>query len=154
MEQRMIKNIFSITFLLVLCLFNLNNSAFADSSTLINPLVLVNNPQKYLNANVRMNVVFDKFSALGLDYKPVNRSSDNYIGFLVQRGDTVDHNIPLSELKLFLKKEYAEKFIELDTGDKLSISGKVFSTALGDAWVDIDKIVIKEKVKKDTDGKK
>jgi hypothetical protein len=114
-----------------------------------NPIDVVNRPYFYLNKKIKMNVVFDKFSTLGLDYSKVKRSSENYIGFSVQRNDISDHNVPLSEMKLFLKRDYAEQFAELDCGDKLEITGTIFSTALGDPWVDVEQIVVKEKVKKE-----
>ena len=114
----------------------------------VNPLEVVKSPDLYLNKAIKMNVVFDKFTTLGLDYDKTKHSGDDYIGFLIQRSDVPDHNVPLSEMKLFLKRDYAEKFAELDTGDKLEITGLVFSNALGDPWVDISSIVIKEKVKK------
>lgn len=109
------------------------------------PLSIVNAPQKYLNITVKMKATFDKFSTLGLDYKKALRPSSDYIGFLIQRDDVVDHNVPLSEMKLFIKRDYAEKFIELDTGDKIEITGKVFSDALGDSWIDVSKITIIQK---------
>lgn len=115
---------------------------YAISAT---PLNVVAAPQKYLNKTVTMKATFDKFSTLGLDYKKAMRSSSDYIGFLIQRDDVVDHNVPLSEMKLFIKRDYAEKFIELDTGDKIQITGKVFSNALGDPWIDINKITILQK---------
>lgn len=118
------------------------------------PLELVQNPVKYLNKRIEFDGKFDKFSTLGLDYSRAMRASQDYIGFLVQRPDVKDHNVPFSELKLFLKRDYAEKFIELDTGDKIQASGTVFSNALGDTWIDIDKIVVKEKAKKDETAKK
>ena len=117
-----------------------NNSAISTT-----PLNVVAAPQKYLNKTVTMKATFDKFSTLGLDYKKAMRSSSDYIGFLIQRDDVVDHNVPLSEMKLFIKRDYAEKFIELDTGDKIQITGKVFSNALGDPWIDINKITILQK---------
>ncbi len=110
------------------------------------PLQIVSNPQNYLNKEITMDAKFDKFSTLGLDYKKAFRDSSKYIGFLIQRDDVKDHNIPLSELKLFLTREYAEKFIDLNTGDKINMTGKVFSNALGDAWIQIDNIKILEKV--------
>ena len=119
-----------------------SGSASAISTT---PLSVVAAPQKFLNKTVTMKATFDKFSTLGLDYKKAMRSSADYIGFLIQRDDIVDHNVPLSEMKLFIKRDYAEKFIELDTGDKIQITGKVFSNALGDPWVDINKITILQK---------
>lgn len=116
------------------------------------PLDVLYSPGKYLNKPVHIIAKFDKFSTLGLDYAPAMRPSSDYIAFLVQRSDVIDHNIPLSEVKFFLKREYAEKFIDLDTGDKIEIDGKMFSNALNDVWIDVDKIEIKEKVKK-TDNK-
>ena len=130
----------------------LTNISFAQTTPRgiinANPLEVVKAPNLYLNKAIKMNVVFDKFTTLGLDYNRVKHSGDDYIGFLIQRSDVVDHNVPLSEMKLFLKRDYAEKFAELDTGDKLEVTGIVFSNALGDPWVDISNIVIKEKVKK------
>ena len=115
---------------------------------LVNPLSMVQNPQFYLNKNVKIKAKFDKFSTLGLEYKPAMRSSEEYISFLIQRPDVIDHNIPLSELKIFLKRSEAEKYIDLDSGDEIEFSGKVFSTALGDVWMDVNQFtVITEKAK-------
>ncbi|MBR1976745.1 hypothetical protein IKA15_00525 [bacterium] len=114
----------------------------------IEPLAIVNDVDKFLNRPVRIQGKFDKFTTLGLDYPPAMRKSEDFISFMVQRNDVLDHNVPLSELKLFMKRKYAEKFIELDTGDKINITGKVFSNALGDAWVDVDTIEIVEKANK------
>ena len=38
-------------------------------------LAIVADPQKYLNKTVKMQTTFDKFSALGLDYKKAYRPS-------------------------------------------------------------------------------
>ena len=118
----------------------------------VKPLDIVNNPTEYLNKTVRMNAIFDKFATLGLDYKSAMRSSEEYISFLILREDT-EHEIPLSEMKLFLKRDLAEKHIDLKTKDKVFITGKVFSDALGDAWVDVLDIYITEKAAED-DGVK
>ena len=111
-------------------------------------LEVVNNPTKFLNKTISMQATFDKFSTLGLDYKKALRESNKYIGILIQRDDVVDHNIPLSEMKLFLNKDLAQKYIDIDCGDKISITGKVFSTALGDPWIDIEKINVIKKAQK------
>lgn len=108
------------------------------------PLSVVNAPESYLNKTVLMKAKFDKFSTLGLDYKPAFRSSDNYISFLIKRDDT-SHDIPLSEMKLFLKREDAEKFIDLKTDDEIEIKGVVFSDALGDVWIDVKQLTIIKK---------
>lgn len=113
------------------------------------PLAIVAAPNKYLNKTVKMQATFDKFSALGLDYKKALRPSAKYIGILIQRDDVIDHNIPLTEMKLFLKKELAEKHIDLDTGDKIELTAKVFSTALNDPWLDVEDLVVIKKIKKD-----
>lgn len=112
-------------------------------TNLVNPVDVVKNPSAYLNKKINVSARFDKFATLGLDYKPAFRSSESYISFLIMRTDTTK-NIPLSEMKLFIKREAAEKLIELKEGDKVQFTGTVFSTALGDPWVDVEKL---EKIK-------
>jgi hypothetical protein len=113
------------------------------------PLAIVASPKDYLNKNVTFNAKFDKFSTLGLDYKPAFKSSEEYISFLIKRDDTT-FDIPLSEMKLFLKRSEAEKFIELKTNDEIEISGLVFSDALGDTWIDVTRLTL---IKKAADNK-
>ena len=117
------------------------------------PLNVVASPNKYLGKTLKMQATFDKFSTLGLDYNKALRKSTDYIGILIQRDDVVDHNIPLSEMKLFLKKDLAEKHIDLDTGDKIEIIAKVFSTALNDPRLDIQSITVIKKAKKEENDK-
>lgn len=113
------------------------------------PLAVVTSPSAYLNKTITMNAKFDKFSTLGLDYKSAFKSSEDYISFLIKRDDTT-YNIPLSEMKLFIKRKEAEKFINLKTDDEIQIVGTVFSDALGDAWIDVSKLtLIKKAPKKD-----
>lgn len=119
----------------------------------VNALDMVNNPSFYLNKNVKLKGKFDKFSTLGLDYKPAMKSSDDFITFLIQRPDVTDHNIPLSELKIFLKRAEAEKHIDLDAGDEVEFSGRIFSTALGDVWMDVDNFKVLTEKKKPADKK-
>jgi lysyl-tRNA synthetase class II len=98
-----------------------------------------------------MNATFDKFATLGLDYKSAMRSSEEYISFLILRDDT-EHDIPLSEMKLFLKRELAEKHIDLKTNDKIQITGTVFSDALGDVWIDVNSLVLIKKAPEKENG--
>jgi len=116
----------------------------AENIMCVKPLDLVDNPDEYLNKKVKINAVFDKFSILGLDYKPAMRSSEKYITFLIQRPN-VSNDIPLSEMKNFITREMAEKFIELNNGDTIEYTGTVFSTALGDVWIDVDNLTILKK---------
>ena len=52
-------------------------------------------------------------------------------------------------MKLFLTRDLAEKNINLDVGDKIEITAKVFSTALGDPWLDVTNISVIKKAKKE-----
>lgn len=110
----------------------------------VTPLDIVANPKNYLNKDVTFQAKFDKFSTLGLDYKPAFKSSEEYISFLIKRDDT-NFDIPLSEMKLFIQREEAEKHIDLKTDDKIQISGVVFSDALGDTWIDVSNLVLIQK---------
>ena len=115
----------------------------------VKPLDVVTNANLYLGKQIKFIATFDKFSTLGLDYKPAFRSSEKYISFLIKRDDVTDHTIPLSEMKIFIKRTEAEKFIELDSGDKIEVYGKVFSTALTDPWIEAEKLVLLSKKSKD-----
>ena len=149
----MFTRIKSIIFCVLFCSFITFSPSFADTNTntILNvaPLTIVSAPQKFLNKTVVMKATFDKFSTLGLDYKKALRPSNKYIGILIQRDDVIDHSIPLSEMKLFLKKELAEKHIDLDAGDKIELSATVFSTALNDPWLDVNDLKIIKKAKKE-----
>ena len=107
-----------------------------------NALSIVVNPTKYLNKHVKIKAKFDKFSTLGLDYKPAFRSSEKYITFLIKRDDVINHTVPLSEMKNFLLREEADKYVDLKPGDDIEYSGTVFSDALGDAWVNVEKFIV------------
>lgn len=109
---------------------------------LANSLDVVANPAKYLNKRVKIKAKFDKFSTLGLDYKPAYKNSEKYITFLIKREDVTDHTIPLSELKNFLPRVVAEKYIDLKSGDDIEYCGTVFSNALGDAWIDVERFTV------------
>lgn len=171
------KNLIKIIALIVM-LFNFNNiMCFAQTAVqdadvpletsetvsytkLKTPVLLVDNPVLYMNKNVQFNAKFNKFSSLGLDYKPALRESKTYIGILINRDDT-EYTIPLSELKMFIKRKEAEKLTDIETGDEIQVKGTVFSSALGDPWLDVTEIKIltvkenknKEK-EKTTDTKK
>lgn len=121
-----------------------------DYITLSTPTSIVNNPYSYLNKYVQFPARFNKFSTLGLDYKPAMRESHGYIGVLIERDDVGDSNIviPLSELKMFMKRSDAEKYTDMNTRDRIFIKGKVFSTALGDPWLDIIELKVLPKEKK------
>ena len=121
----------------------------SDNYICATPLEIVANPDKYLNKKVKFKASFDKFSTLGLDYKPAMRDSQKYISYLIKRDDVTDHTVPLSEMKIFILRSEAEKFIDLDSGDIIEVYGKVFSNALTDAWVDTEKLVVIEKKNKD-----
>lgn len=120
----------------------------------VNPLDVVASPDKYLNKRVKIRAKFDKFSTLGLDYKPAFKSSDKYITFLIKRDDVINHVVPLSELKNFLDRDIAEKYIDLKPGDDIEYSGIVFSNALGDAWLSVEKFSVLNQQNKDQNSVK
>ncbi|MBQ9246203.1 hypothetical protein IJ182_08050 [bacterium] len=121
--------------------------------TIVSPLDVVNNAGKYLNKNISFTGEFVAFTSLGLDYKPAFREGTKYIGILIRRPDVTNHTIPLSEMKIFVKRELAEKNIDIEAGDKIKIEGKVFSTALGDPWVDASNFTLLTPKKKTADKK-
>lgn len=137
-----------LTFLISgLVVLNLSFASIAYSEApkdykVIKSIELVNKPQKYLNTPIKIRAEFDKFTTLGLDYKPAFKDSKKYIGMLIRRPEEGDNVIPLSELKIFLSRDKAEKFIDLESGDVVEITGTEFSTALGDPWVEADNIVV------------
>ncbi len=119
----------------------------------VNPLELVENPDMFMDKEVKMTAQFHKFSTLGLDYERVMRSSKDYISILIKRPDVSEkYVIPLSELKLIIKREQAEDLLDMESGDKVEITGKVFSSALKDPWVDVYELTSLEP--KTVDGKK
>ena len=83
---------------------------------------------------------FCSFTNLALDYKPALRPAKTHLSLLVAHSKK--NKIPLSELKLAMMTP-GEKDPEtillagLKEGDILEITGKVFSIALDDPWVDI-----------------
>ncbi len=113
------------------------SSAAAPAAIKVSPVDVVNAPYKYLNKNITFNAEFVAFSSLGLDYKPAFRDKEKHIGVLIARPDVSDHTVPLSEMKIFMSRELAEKNVDIEAGDKVQITGKVFSAALGDPWMDI-----------------
>lgn len=107
----------------------------------VSPLDLVNNPKNFMDKNIKMQAQFVKFTTLGLDYDRAMRDSKDYISVLIKRPDVAkQYTIPLSELKLIIKRDAAEKLIDMKSGDKIEITGKVFSSALNDPWVDVYKL--------------
>lgn len=103
---------------------------------------LVDKPHEYIGKNVKFTAPFFAFSNLALDYKPAFRSSKTHISILVSQPKK---KIPLSELKLAMmtpKEKDPETTLlsNLKEGDTVEITGKVFSAALDDPWVEILKL--------------
>ena len=108
--------IFSLTFALVLTTqlqaANINLSTVPQKENIVeeqiqeepkfkkvNPLNLVESPQKFLNKNIKMLAKFDKFATIGLDYPPTNRDTKTYISFLIKRENVRGGDILLAESK-------------------------------------------------------
>lgn len=116
-----------------------------DYTKIDSPLLLLGHTSDWMSKPVAFEAVFNSFSPLGLDYKPVNRESKNYLSLLVLRPDVVGHDIPLSELKLMLPRKKVNDVMELEAGDTILVQGKIFSAALGDPWLDVDHVTILKK---------
>jgi hypothetical protein len=116
----------------------------------VEPLDLVNNPDDFMDKDIKIQAQFHKFSTLGLDYDKALRDSKDYISILIKRPDVVQkYTIPLSELKLIIKREAAEELLDMESGDMVEITGKVFSSALNDPWVDVYKLTSLEPEEED-----
>lgn len=125
-----------------------NHSDINKGYMQVSPVEVVKNPGFYINKKIKFQAKFDKFSTLGLDYQPAMRRSEDYITVLIQRPDICSHDIPFSELKIFMDRKAAEKHIDLNSGDEVEIAGSVFSKALGDAWMNVDNFTVIKSVPK------
>jgi hypothetical protein len=114
---------------------------------------LVANPEQWLNKEVCFSGTFSAFSALALDYPPAMRERKNYISLTLLRPKT---QVPLGELKIAMRVEEAQRhelLPKVTEGDELKIKGKVFSTALGEPWIDVLQVkVTKNSVSENVDG--
>lgn len=132
--------------------------AYENQCSEVNAIDLVSNPEKFLDKYVLIEGQFDKYTTLGLDYKPVAKSSKDFITFLIRRPETKSKKfiIPLSELKLIVSRKTAETYTSLETGDQIRIYGKVISDALNDSWVEVDHVFSPSKditvIPKDNEG--
>ena len=106
----------------------------------VTPDELIDKPKEFLGKNVRFTAYFSMFCTLALDYKPAFRDKKKYISFLVKKPDS---KVPLSEIKLALlipketDKPRNKLLTSLREDDKIEVTGKVFSTALDEPWVDV-----------------
>jgi hypothetical protein len=123
--------------------------AILSYKSVASPLDLLKSPEVYKNQGVLFEGEFSSFSTLGLDYKPAFKDSKEFLTVLIRRPDVEHHKIPLAELKLFYSRKDTDFLSKLDPGDLLRLKGQVFSTALGDVWIQLDKIEILQKVKLD-----
>lgn len=119
----------------------------------VSPEELVGKPHEYIGKNVKFTANFSGFNNLALDYKPAFRSSKTHLSFLVHRAKT---HVPLSELKLAMmipkeKDPETTLLATLKDGEPIELTGKVFSAALDDPWVEVLKI---RKLNPDKDDKK
>ena len=108
----------------------------------VESLSLVKTPKDFIGKKVQFKGTFSGFSGLGLDYPKALREAKNYVNLLVRRPDVTKVNIPMGELKLFYPRKKSDAVKELNVGDQVLIYGQVFSAALKEPWVDVDKLEI------------
>lgn len=112
---------------------------------------LLVSPKAYKGKRVKLMGDFYSYSSLPLDYPPAMREAKNYIGIVLARPDM--KQVPLVELKLAFKLETfknIEDQLNLEQGDTIKISGRVYEVALGEPWVDVASIEVVKRVKKDS----
>lgn len=119
----------------------------------VTPIELLKSPADYLNKDIQIEGTFSSFSSLGLDYKKALRDSKDYVSLLLLRPDVAHHKIPLAELKLIYPRKKSEEVLELESGDIISVKGRVFSTALNDPWVDVEILDVVKKAAPKTEEK-
>ncbi len=103
---------------------------------------LVAAPDNWLNKEICIDGIFSSFSALALDYPPAMRERRKYVSLTLFRPNT---QIPLGELKLAMTLDTAqhhEALTKIAENDLVKIKGKVFSSALGEPWMDVNQIQI------------
>lgn len=135
----------SLIFIFLFSFLSISSPSFATNtkcSAPQTPLVdLVSAPNKFIGKKVLLSGEFYAFSTLPLDYDKAMRSSKEYIGIVLTRPDHKE--IPLVELKLAVPlKFFKEKEINIEHGDQLALSGKIFAVELGEPWLDIEEIEV------------
>jgi hypothetical protein len=90
-------------------------------------------PEEYVGVPIKLKCRFVKIDSTWLNDRGVYRSSDKYVGFVVESGDRIFAQLfyPLQE------KAYLNRF---ESTDRLIIYGQVFSSKYNFPWVDVDKI--------------
>ncbi len=120
----------------------------------VTPDELIDHAKEYLGKNIKFTANFSSFCTLALNYKPAMRESKKFISFLVKRPDS---KVPLSELKLALpipketEKSKNKLLTSLREDDKIEVTGKVFSAALDEPWIDVVAIKRLQGAKKSDD---
>lgn len=123
--------------ILLISVFTTNTQAEIDCKLTLSAGDLVSKPEQYLNKEFCLEATFHSFGQLALEYPKALRTKKDNISLTVYRPDTT---IPLGELKLAynIKKAKDNKDLsKLKKDNKIKLQGKVFSTALGEPWVDI-----------------
>ncbi len=120
----------------------------------VSPLSLLDKPDGWVGEKVSFQAGFVSFSPYALDYDKAMRSSKDFIAFLIKRPDVTHHVIPMSEIKLIYPRKKSDSVMDLESGDKVLVKGKVFSSALGDPWVDVDELVLLQKSPENAKKKK
>lgn len=148
------RNITALFFILVLSLSPVNAlwskpSCDIEAEPLIN---VVSAPEKYKGRKLVLDGYFFSYSTLALDYKKAYRSSKDFVSIVLSRPDFPE--IPLVEMKLAVPIKMFKENEDLqgiDHGDLIRLEAKVFEVALGEPWLEVQSIKVKEKAKSDED---
>lgn len=98
----------------------------------VSPDRLSMNPSEYVGVPIKLKCRFLKEDSTWLDDSGVFKSSDQYIGLVVQAGERIF-------AQLFYPRRQSGQIERLESNDRLIIYGRVFSARYNFPWIEIDK---------------
>jgi len=120
------------TIMMTIILLSLQQAEPADYIT-VDPDRLSMSPSEYVGVPIKLKCRFLKQDSTWLDDSGVFKSSQKFIGLIVQAGDRIF-------AQLFYPRDRIEQIERLESNDRLIIYGRVFSSRYNFPWIDVEKI--------------
>ena len=99
----------------------------------VNPDNLGMTPEEYVGVPIKLKCRFVRLDDTWLNDREVYRSSDKYVGVVVQASDRIFANI-------FAPRKMEKYLKRFEKNDRLIIYGKVFSAKHQFPWIDVDRV--------------
>jgi len=90
-------------------------------------------PEEYIGVPIKLKCRFLKIDPTWLEDREIYRSSDEYIGFVVQADGRIF-------AQLFYPRTGEDYLNRFESGDRLIVYGRVFSAKYNLPWIDVEKI--------------